>query len=116
MLARKSSLDQFKTEGRFPGKPFLGVQYQTIDQQTSVVSQIPQGAYIVDVVAGSPAEGAGIKADDVIVKFDSQELKNEEDGLAGLISKKKVGDSVTLEIWRDGQTVKIQVTLTEGSQ
>lgn len=112
----KDSLNQFKTEGRFPGKPFLGVQYQMIDQQTSVISKVPQGAYVVDIVAGSPAEKAGIKADDIITVFDGKLLKDEQDGLAGLISKKKVGDSVELEIWRDGQIIKIQVTLTEGSQ
>ncbi|MBI3290526.1 trypsin-like peptidase domain-containing protein [Candidatus Microgenomates bacterium] len=112
----KDSLNQFKTEGKFLGKPFLGVQYQMIDQQTSITSQVPQGAYIVDVVEGSPAESARLKSDDIITFFDGKALKDEADGLAGLISKKKVGDSVALEVWRDGQIISLQVTLTEGSQ
>ena len=110
----KNSLNQFQTEGRFPGKPFLGVQYQMIDQKTSITAQVPQGAYIVDVVADSPADKAGLRPDDIITIFDGKTLKDEADGLAGLISKKKVGDNVELEVWRKGQILKIQVTLTEG--
>lgn len=111
----KAGLIQFKTTGKFPAKPYLGVQYQTIDKQTAILNSVPQGAYVVDVVAGSPAEAAGVEVSDIITKIDGQEL-SDKTTLADVISRKKPGDRVELEIWRDSQTTKLNVILSEFSQ
>ena len=111
----KEALSQFKQTGKFPAKPYLGVQYQMISQQAAVLNKVPQGAYVVSVIAGSPAESAGIKANDIITKFDGQEL-TEEDTLADAIKKKSPGEAIELEIWRDGETLKLTVTLSEFAQ
>ena len=108
-------MSQFKQTGKFPAKPYLGVQYQMISQQAAVLNNVPQGAYVVNIVAGSPAESAGIKANDIITKFDGQEL-TEEDTLADAIKKKSPGEAIELEIWRDGETLKLTVTLSEFSE
>ena len=111
----KEALSQFKQTGKFPAKPYLGVQYQMISQQAAVLNKVPQGAYVVSVIAGSPAESAGMKVNDIIKKFDGQEL-TEEDTLADAIKKKSPGEAVELEIWRDGETLKLTVTLSEFSE
>jgi serine protease Do len=111
----KDALTTFKTTGKFPAKPYLGVQYQMISQQAAVLNNVPQGAYVVSVIAGSPAESAGVKVNDIITKFDGQGL-TEEDTLADAIRKKSPGEAVELEIWRGGETVKLTVTLSEFSQ
>ena len=111
----KEALSQFKQTGKFPAKPYLGVQYQMISQQAAVLNNVPQGAYVVSVIAGSPAESAGMKVNDIIKKFDGQEL-TEEDTLADAIKKKSPGEAVELEIWRDGETLKLTVTLSEFSE
>ncbi|KKT65694.1 MAG: Protease Do, partial [Candidatus Woesebacteria bacterium GW2011_GWA2_44_33] len=108
----KEALSQFKQTGKFPAKPYLGVQYQMISQQAAVLNNVPQGAYVVSVIAGSPAESAGMKVNDIIKKFDGQEL-TEEDTLADAIKKKSPGEAIELEIWRDGETLKLTVTLSE---
>ncbi|MFZ5932751.1 MAG: S1C family serine protease [Patescibacteria group bacterium] len=108
----KEALNTFKVSGKFPAKPYLGIQYQMISKETAILNNVPQGAYVVDVIAGSPAEGAGIEVGDIIVKFDGQEL-NADSTLADVIKKKFPGDSVELEIWRDGETIKLEVTLSE---
>jgi len=111
----KEALNIFRTTGKFPAKPYLGVQYQMISQQAAVLNKVPQGAYVVSVIAGSPAESAGIKVNDIIKKFDGQEL-TEEDTLADAIKKKSPGEKVELEIWREGETLKLTVTLSEFAQ
>ena len=111
----KEALNIFRTTGKFPAKPYLGVQYQMISQQAAVLNKVPQGAYVVSVIAGSPAESAGIKVNDIIKKFDGQEL-TEEDTLADAIKKKSSGEKVELEIWREGETLKLTVTLSEFAQ
>ena len=111
----KEALNIFRTTGKFPAKPYLGVQYQMISQQAAVLNNVPQGAYVVSVIAGSPAESAGIKVNDIIKKFDGQEL-TEEDTLADAIKKKSPGEKVELEIWREGDTLTLSITLTEFSE
>lgn len=112
----KKSLDQFNTTGKFPAKPYLGVQYQMISRQTALINNVPQGALVVDVVANSPAQKADVKVEDIIVKIDGEEILEKNGGLAEIISKKKAGDEVKLEIWRDGETKTISAILSEFSQ
>lgn len=111
----KDGLEQFKTQGKFNGRPFLGVQYQMISRQTALLNDVPQGAYVTEVVADSPAQKAGVQVDDIITKIDDTNL-NDEVNLADTISSKKVGNNVELSIWRDGQTLELTATLAESSE
>ena len=112
----KDALNSFKANGKFPAKAYLGVQYQMVSQQAALLNSVPQGAYVVDVVAGSPAEKANIQAGDIIYKVDGNQITDTNGGLAKLIAGKKPGDVLNLEIWRDGNTVKAPVTLSEANQ
>lgn len=112
----KDSLKQFETTGKFPAKAFLGVQYQMISQQNAIMNSVPQGAYITDVVLGSPAEKGGIQNQDIVTKIDGQDVRDESGGLASIISKKSPGDKVNLEVWRNGSTLNLSATLSEASQ
>lgn len=112
----KSGLQEFQANGKFASKAYLGVEYQMISQRTAVMNQVPQGAYIVNVVSGSPAEKAGLQPDDIVTKFDGVDLKGDTNGLADLITKRKPGDSVTMDVWRNGQTQTLSATLSESAQ
>lgn len=111
----KDALSQFSANGEFPKKAFLGVQYQMVTGQSAILNEVPQGAYVVDVVAQSSAAEAGIKVDDIIREFDGQKI-DENTSLADLISKKKPGDLVSVKIFRGGETLDLQVTLKEASE
>ena len=111
----KESLDNFNATGRF-SRPFLGVRYQVISQEAAVLNDVPQGAYVIEVIQGSSAHDAGIEKGDIITKLDGNEITEESGGLASVISKKKVGDRVSVEIWRDGKTMSLQVTLQEAGE
>lgn len=112
----KDALKEFNANGGFAKKAYLGVEYQIISKVNAILNSIPQGAYVVQVVSGSPAENAGIKDGDIITKIGSEDVNEENGGLSKIISKKKAGDKVEVEIWRAGETQKIQVTLSESSQ
>lgn len=105
----KEALANFNATGQF-NRPYLGVRYQMIPKQTAVLNDIPEGAYIREVVAGSPSDKAGVKAEDIVTKIDGDKLTDTND-LAKVVSKRKVGDTLTLTIWRDEKEKEIKVTL-----
>jgi S1-C subfamily serine protease len=111
----KESLSQFNANGKFASKPYLGVRYQMVSLQTAVLNNIPQGAFVVEIVAGSPAEKSGVKVNDIITKIDGKELK-EKDDLTSIISTKKTGDKIDLEIYRNKEIIKISTNLSEFSE
>lgn len=104
----KSALDNFKKTGSFD-RAFLGVSYRMIDRNLAIMNEIPQGAYVQDIVEGSGAANAGVKVGDIITHIDGQRLQ--DTSLSEIINKKKIGDRVTLKIWRDGKEQDLSVIL-----
>lgn len=100
--AVKSSLDNFNRTGQFD-RPFLGVRFRTISEQAASFNDVPQGAYIVEVVEGSSAAEAGLQAGDIVTEFDGQNIQQSDANLAELINQKKIGDQIALTYWREGQ-------------
>jgi len=107
----KESIANFNSTGQFE-RPYLGVSYKMIGKRAAILNDLPQGGYVEEVLEDSPAKAAGIQAEDIIVEIDGQKL-SEENGktLADFISKKKLGDSVSLKISREGKDIDIQVKL-----
>lgn len=105
----KDAIANFNRTGQF-NRPYLGVQYRMITRQMAILNEIPEGAYVMDVIEGTPAATGGVKAEDIVIKMDGEKLTESND-LAKIISKKKVGDTVTLTIWRDGKESSLSVTL-----
>jgi len=91
-------------------KPFLGIRYVVITADFAKNSDFPEGALVREVIVGSPAEKAKVKVNDVITKINNDAI-TEEASLATIIAKYKVGDKVTLSIWRSGKTQDITATL-----
>jgi S1-C subfamily serine protease len=106
------AIDNFNKTGQF-NRPYIGVRYRIIDLKTAMQYEIPQGAYVQQIITGSPADKAGIKDGDVIVKIEGRKLASDENGLSKAIETKKVGDKIKVELWRDGQTQEVTVTLEE---
>jgi serine protease Do len=112
----KDSLKTFNETGKFASKAFLGVRYKMIGRDLALLNEIPEGAYVQDVVSDSPADKAGVKTGDIITKIDGVKITEQDGGLAKVISGKKVGDMIELNIWRDEKEVKIKIKLGEQSQ
>jgi S1-C subfamily serine protease len=124
----KRSLGQLRANGTVK-YAYIGVTTQTLYPQLADRLGLPTdtGALVSKVVKGGPAEDAGIKAGtqqiefqglkatvggDVIVAVDGQKIVGETD-LPKLIAQHDPGDTVTLEIIRDGETQNLDVKLGE---
>lgn len=68
------------------------------------------GALIEGVFPKYPAAKAGLKAGDIVVRFDGKEVKS-LDALVKLVDAKKPNDKVDIEILRDGKKMTVQATL-----
>ncbi|MBI2008417.1 trypsin-like peptidase domain-containing protein, partial [Candidatus Amesbacteria bacterium] len=108
----KEAIDNFNTTGQF-SRPFLGVKYRILDLNTALKNDVPQGAYIEEIVAGSPAEKAGLEAGDIITEMAGQKIAGDDGSLAKIIAGKKVGEKVEVEYYRDGDTKTVAVALDE---
>ena len=110
----KESLTNFNQTGQF-SRPYLGVRYKMVSQDLALLNEVPEGAYVAEVVSGSPADKAGVETGDIIIKMAGENIREKDGGLAGVIAKKKVGDRVELVIWRDGEEIKLNATLEEST-
>jgi len=99
-------------ENGFITRGFLGVSMQPIDKDLAEAfeTNTTQGALIVDVVEGSPAEKGGLRQGDIIMKINESLVKN-----PGQLRKEILllspGTKVNLTINRNGKIMKIKVTL-----
>ncbi len=71
---------------------------------------VDHGVYVFEVDAGSPADQAGIQADDIITAMDGTEI-DEETSLTDVLFQHKPGDTVQLTINRNGSEQTLPVTL-----
>ncbi|MGC8604294.1 MAG: DegQ family serine endoprotease [Desulfomonilaceae bacterium] len=95
----------------------LGVNIQDMNDSLakSFGRKDAQGALVSQVIEGSPAEKAGIKAGDIILKFNNQPVTGAAN-LKNLVGKEKPGTSATLTIYRDKKTLDLPVKIAERTQ
>jgi len=74
--------------------------------------QIQNGVKFSDVKPGSPAEKAGLKAGDILVRFGDKPIKNLYD-FTDALRRSKIGDVVEVQVLRDGKPVNAKVTLEQ---
>lgn len=107
----KSSISNFKTTGEFD-RPYLGVSFQMISKQAALLNEVPMGAYVQEVIVGSPAEKAGVKDGDIITAIDDNKLNSDNAvPLANYVNNKKIGDEIVLRIWRENKEMELRVRL-----
>ncbi|MGI8855188.1 MAG: S1C family serine protease [Thermomicrobiales bacterium] len=95
-------------------RPFVGITTGSLNPQQDAQLGLPAnaGVGIASVQSGSPADKAGLQANDVIVKFDGQAVQGEE-GFVGFLLSHKPGDTVTFTVLRNKQQQDIKVTLAQ---
>lgn len=109
----KSILDQLITTGRVV-RAWLGVYIQDLTPEMAEKFGLPEakGALVADISKGSPAEKAGLRRGDIILKVDGKEIPTVSD-LQREIRSRRPGDRVRLEVWRDGGRIILEATLGE---
>ncbi len=103
--------DQLKENGRV-SRGFLGILIQDVDRDLadSFGMSQPYGALVARVLPDSPAEDAGLKAGDVILKFDNQRLLNSSQ-LPPLVGASRVQGTASLLVLRNGREMKKTVKI-----
>lgn len=107
----KKIVEEFVSKGTV-SRPFLGIQYKFISKDVAILYEYPKGAYVQDVIEGSAADKAGIKAGDIITKIDGQTIDSESK-IADTIATKNIGNKVALHIWNDGKERDASAILQE---
>ncbi|MDQ7066005.1 MAG: PDZ domain-containing protein [candidate division KSB1 bacterium] len=94
------------------GHPRLGVRVHDLDKDLASFFDVDayEGVLVLEVMEDSPAEEAGLKAGDVILRIDDEKV-HDADELREILEDYDEGDEVTLEIVRHGKRQRFTVTL-----
>jgi len=90
----------------------LGVRYIQLEADSPYFTSdaVSNGAFVAEVIAGLPAEQAGILVGDILMSVDGEPITLDLD-LRNRIYAHRAGDTVTFEVLRDGQIIELDVTL-----
>jgi serine protease Do len=109
--------------------PWLGISGVTLSNDLAAAMDLDpeqDGVLVMDVIEGGPAGKAGLQGSgetveidgftafiggDVIVQIDEQEVREFDDLLGYIVSETAVGDTVAVQIIRDGEQQTIEVTM-----
>lgn len=117
----KAAIESYKKTGKIV-KPQLGVRYQMIDKNIAKTYnlKVNNGAWVVAgrgqeaIIAGSPADKAGLKLNDIIIELNGEAVDLQHT-LAARISQYQPGDQIEIKYNRDGKEYTTKATLTSTS-
>jgi len=110
----KPLLENFLKSGKIQ-RPYLGVSYVIISKETATLRRLPEGAFIQQILPDSPAKKASLQRGDIITKIDGESISVKM-SLSKIISKKKVGDRVSLTVDRGGSELTLYANLEEAAE
>jgi len=103
-------------------RPYIGIAYMAIDLGLKTQNNLPldHGAWVHNedtagnsvnaVVAGSPADKAGIKSDDIITAIEGQALDSAHP-LEDILVQYAPGRTISVDLYRAGKTLTVHLTL-----
>lgn len=99
------------TNGYVTNKPYLGITPGTMSAQMAAQYRydVEEGVFIYSVEEGTAAADAGLQMGDVITKVDDVKVST-VDELTATKKKYSAGDDSTLEVYRNGQTITVNIT------
>jgi serine protease Do len=108
-LAAEQLRDGGKVERGYLG---ITMNQQGVTDAARAYFDLPDsnGVLIEGVADGGPADKAGLRRDDVIRKIDGRAVRNNQD-LLSRVASIRPGETATLEVWRDGKSREVRVTL-----
>lgn len=112
----KTVISQLKDKGKVT-RGLLGVKIQEVteDIAESLKLKEPKGALVAGVIKDSPADKAGFKVSDVIVKYDGRDVQ-ENDDLPLMVADTPIGKKVEIEVMRDGRKKSLGVVIEEQTE
>ncbi len=109
----KQVVDSVKAYG-YIVRPYVGVSYVQITEALQVKNDLPvdHGIFVNEVIPDSPALRAGIKVEDIILSVDGITLDGDP-SFSTIIRNKKVGQTISVMILRDGVKHTLKLTLAQ---
>jgi len=91
---------------------YLGVRIQNVDAKLAESFKLPntKGALIAQVAPGSPAQKAGLKEGDFVVRIDGKAVRNVNE-LRNRVAALKPGQECPFEVYRGGKKITVKVTI-----
>ena len=108
----KDIVDQIIHQGYVSGRPTLGIVGETLSTFYQRYYRLPAGLYITEVEQGSYAAYCGVEPGDILLGIDDTRITTMED-MNTILYTHEVGDVVTAVFYRNGQQVRVDLTLTE---
>lgn len=105
----KQMVDSILEHGAVVGRPGIGVTVYYLNGGTG---EYPNGLLVNSVSADSDAEKQGLKPNDIIVEVDGESVTS-FDVLRDAIEAKDVGDTITIKVWRAGETITMKIELID---
>lgn len=108
----KKIIEELKLNGKVDHSFWTGLEINNVDQRIARYFGLTkaEGVIISDVILNSPASKAGLQVGDIIIEVNSEKVTDEK-SILGILSEVKIGESVTLTIYRDKKIIKIQMTI-----
>ncbi|MBQ1271796.1 MAG: PDZ domain-containing protein, partial [Clostridia bacterium] len=100
--------------GYVTDRPMLGITVQSISEEYAAYYGYEAGITVTEVLPGSCAEAGGMQVGDKILSFNGVKVENSTE-LNYQKDKCSVGDTVTITVERDGQTVDLTIVLAAGT-
>jgi serine protease Do len=91
---------------------WLGVSIQDVDESMAKALGLdrPRGALVAQAMQGEPAARAGMKAGDVIMSVNGQQVEDTRE-LLRLVARLDPGDTATVTVWRQGDVKRLRITV-----
>ena len=99
-------------EKGYISKPYIGVSVTDVSSETQSYG-LPKGAAVKSITENSPAQEGGLLVNDIITQANGTAISGSSD-LVRIVGDCAVGDTLTLSVYRQGQT--LELTLTVGEQ
>ncbi len=115
-LAKEIS-DQLIENGRFI-RPYLGIGMRAVREEAELQELIPgikDGVVVHTIVPDGPAAKSTLKPSDIITSVDGTPVATPQQ-LRGSIRSKKIGESVMLQVYRQGKTIPVEINPSEWPQ
>lgn len=107
----KAVMDQLIAHGEVQrGRIGVNIQDITPDIADTLGMDVLKGALVANVAPGSPADKAGLKTGDVILKYNGEEIKDASD-LKNRVGLTRLGDNASLDIMRDKKPLSLGVKI-----
>jgi 2-alkenal reductase len=93
-------------------RPYLGINFQLITPEIAQANGLPMdwGVYVQSVGSSSAAEQAGVREGDILTAIGDDEIGADLSFLNALM-RHQVNEQTTVSVWRNGETLKLNVTL-----